>query len=88
MPVLPAVGSMMTAPGPRRPSASLRLGGEHHAERRAILDAAARVEVFQLGPDFRAALRFDRVQPQERRAPDQVEDRLGHAQTHGRVRYH
>ena len=70
-PVLPAVGSMMVAPGCRRPA---RLRRVDHAQRRAVLDAAAGVQELALRVEVGRAGGPEPPQVQQRRVAHQVED--------------
>ena len=78
VPVLPEVGSMIVPPGLQ---AAVALRGLDHADRDAVLDRAAGVEDLELRDDLGLQAGADAGQPDERRVPDRVEDRvldLGH----------
>ena len=75
MPVLPEVGSTRTPRPGRNPA--LRLERVDHGDADAILDAADRVEEFELREEARGDPLFpsDAVHRNERRVPDRVGDR-------------
>ena len=81
-PVFPEVGSTIVSPGSDR-TGGLGLLDHHHG--RPILDAAARVEVLELGQQVAREIAPDMVEADERGVSDQVEHAVGNVHRRSRV---
>ena len=71
MPVLPAVPSTMTPPGPQQ---ALLLGVADDGQRRAVLHRCRRVEELALAQDLAAGRLGRALQAHERRVADEIDE--------------